>query len=276
MRAARAASRSIRPCCTRPARRRSPPSCRSRPRPASTSATMASSSANSFLFYIRDRLSGLGGSWQRRQRADVERYPVFMKESYEASLKKESVDDIRGLPKAIGDIAYPDAGEVQAECADFRATLDAAGNPFAEPFLTAPSPGMVSAIVKNEHYPTEEALSRRARRRAARRIRGDRRRRLPAAARLPRPRAREAQHLRGPPARRLHRVRQPRGRRDQRGDPRHSARKGAAARVLGQLRGPARSRRRAARDHLRSCSAPRSADSCCRSPTRATRTSIAI
>ncbi|MEA2929298.1 MAG: 5-methyltetrahydropteroyltriglutamate--homocysteine methyltransferase [Hyphomicrobiales bacterium] len=111
---------------------------------------------DSFLFYIRDRLSGLGGSWQRRQRADVERYPVFMKESYEASLKKESVDDIRGLPKAIGAIGYPDAGEVKAECADFRATLDAAGNPFAEAFLTAPSPGMVSAIVRNEHYKSEE------------------------------------------------------------------------------------------------------------------------
>jgi 5-methyltetrahydropteroyltriglutamate--homocysteine methyltransferase len=113
---------------------------------------------DSFLFYIRDRLSGLGGSWQRRQRADVERYPVFMKESYEASLKKESVDDIRGLPKATGAIGYPDAGEVKTECADFRATLDAAGDPFAEAFLTAPSPGMVSAIVLNEHYPSEEAF----------------------------------------------------------------------------------------------------------------------
>ncbi len=113
---------------------------------------------DSFLFYIRDRLSGLGGSWQRRQRADVERYPVFMKESYEASTKKESVDDIRGLPKAIGDIAYPDASEVKAECSDFRAALEAAHNPFTEAFLTAPSPGMVSAIVLNEHYPTEETF----------------------------------------------------------------------------------------------------------------------
>jgi 5-methyltetrahydropteroyltriglutamate--homocysteine methyltransferase len=111
---------------------------------------------DSFLFYIRDRLSGLGGSWQRRQRADVERYPVFMKESYEASIKKESVDDIRGLPKAIGEIGYPDASEVKAECSDFRATLGAAGNPFAEAFLTAPSPGMVSAIVLDEHYKNEE------------------------------------------------------------------------------------------------------------------------
>jgi 5-methyltetrahydropteroyltriglutamate--homocysteine methyltransferase len=113
---------------------------------------------DSFLFYIRDRLTGLGGSWQRRQRADVERYPIFMKESYEAATKKESVDDIRGLPKAIGEIGYPDASDVKAECADFRATLDAAGNGFTEAFLTAPSPGMVSAIVKNEHYPTEEAF----------------------------------------------------------------------------------------------------------------------
>src|SRR3954466_4986859 len=111
---------------------------------------------DSFIFYIRDRLTGLGGAWQRRQRADVERYPIFMKESYEASGKKESVDDIRGLPKAIGEIGYPDAGEVQAECADFGAALATAGNPFVEPFLTAPSPGMVSAIVKNEHYKTEE------------------------------------------------------------------------------------------------------------------------
>ena len=88
--------------------------------------------------------------------ADVERYPVFMKESYEASTKKESVDDIRGLPKAIGAIGYPDASEVKAECADFRAALDPAGNPFTEAFLTAPSPGMVSAIVLDEHYNNEE------------------------------------------------------------------------------------------------------------------------
>ena len=118
-------------------------------------------------------------------------------------------------------------------------------------------------------------VSRRARQRAAPRIQGDRRRRLPAPARLPGSRAREAQHVRGPAARRLHRVRQSGGRCDQRGDPRHPAGEGAAACLLGQLRGPARSRRRAAGDHPVPASAPRSAASCCRSPTRATRTSTA-
>lgn len=110
---------------------------------------------DSFIFYIRDRLAGLGGSWQRKQRADVERYPIFKKESYEASLRQESVDDIRGLPKAIGEITYPDARDVKAEVSDFRKALDTAHNPFVEPFLTAPSPGMVSAIVKDEHYGDE-------------------------------------------------------------------------------------------------------------------------
>src|SRR5690349_2700533 len=115
---------------------------------------------DSFIFYVRDRLTGLGGAWQRRQRADIERYPIFKKESYEASLRQESVDDIRGLPKAVGAVGYPDDKDVKAECADFRVALDAAGNPFTEPFLTAPSPGMVSAIVKDEHYGDEEKFLR--------------------------------------------------------------------------------------------------------------------
>src|SRR5262245_51031772 len=33
----------------------------------------------SFFLYLRDRLTGLGGSWQRASRADVDRYPEFKK-----------------------------------------------------------------------------------------------------------------------------------------------------------------------------------------------------
>src|SRR4029078_658822 len=59
---------------------------------------------DSVIFYIRARLTGLGGSWQRKQRADVERYPIFKKESYEASLRQEAVGDHRGLAAANGRI----------------------------------------------------------------------------------------------------------------------------------------------------------------------------
>src|SRR5579862_8805096 len=35
---------------------------------------------DSFVLYLRDRMTGLGGTWQRRQRADLERYPLFLKQ----------------------------------------------------------------------------------------------------------------------------------------------------------------------------------------------------
>ena len=44
---------------------------------------------------------------------------------------------------------YLDRALVEAECADFRAALDAAGGGFAEPFMTAPSPGIIAAALAN-------------------------------------------------------------------------------------------------------------------------------
>jgi 5-methyltetrahydropteroyltriglutamate--homocysteine methyltransferase len=41
------------------------------------------------------------------------------------------------------------------DCAGFRSVLDAAGDPFAEAFMTAPSPGMVACAMRNRHYDTE-------------------------------------------------------------------------------------------------------------------------
>jgi 5-methyltetrahydropteroyltriglutamate--homocysteine methyltransferase len=112
---------------------------------------------DSFVLYLRDRLTGLGGSWQRRQRADVERYPIFKQQSFDAAAK-DAVDDIRGLTVARAEVRYLDRGAVAAECADFKAALKESKAPFRQAFLTAPSPGMASAIVRNEYYPTEEAF----------------------------------------------------------------------------------------------------------------------
>jgi len=110
---------------------------------------------DSFVLYVRDRMTGLGGSWQRRQRADLERYPMFLQQLRDSMTNRQAVDDIGGLPKAIGPIGYPDASAIEAECRDFRAALDVQSGPIADAFLTAPSPGMVSAIARNEHYPDE-------------------------------------------------------------------------------------------------------------------------
>jgi 5-methyltetrahydropteroyltriglutamate--homocysteine methyltransferase len=110
---------------------------------------------DSFVLYVRDRMTGLGGTWQRRQRADLERYPMFLEQLRRTMANRTAVDDIGGLPKAIGPIGYPDAAAVEAEARDFRSVLEAQPHTVADAFLTAPSPGMVAAIAKNEHYPDE-------------------------------------------------------------------------------------------------------------------------
>jgi 5-methyltetrahydropteroyltriglutamate--homocysteine methyltransferase len=108
-----------------------------------------------FFLYVRSRMSGFGGSWNRPPRGDVDRYPLF-KAAMARDMERQVVVSAReGLPTAIGDIKYLDRAAAENECADFRATLNRMGQPFAEPFLTAPSPGIVAAAMRNDHYPTE-------------------------------------------------------------------------------------------------------------------------
>ena len=109
-----------------------------------------------FFLHIRHRMSGFGGSWQRRTRADALRYPVFRQMMEQQLAAREAVSNM-GPPKAIGEIRYLGTEAVEAECADFRKALDETGTEFVETFVTAPSPGIIAAAMKNEHYDTEEA-----------------------------------------------------------------------------------------------------------------------
>src|SRR5271165_254563 len=109
-----------------------------------------------FFLHIRHRMSGFGGSWQRRTRADALRYPVFRRIMEEQLATRRAVSNM-GPPKAIGAVRYLGRAAVEAECADFRAALADSGAPFVESFLTAPSPGIIAGAMKNEHYPTEAA-----------------------------------------------------------------------------------------------------------------------
>jgi 5-methyltetrahydropteroyltriglutamate--homocysteine methyltransferase len=109
-----------------------------------------------FFLHIRHRMSGFGGSWQRRTRADALRYPVFRRMMEEQLASREAVSNM-GPPKAISAVRYLGREAVEAECADFRAALADTGTHFVEPFLTAPSPGIIAGAMKNEHYPTEQA-----------------------------------------------------------------------------------------------------------------------
>src|SRR6266849_5342405 len=95
-----------------------------------------------FFLYVRHRMSGFGGSWQRWPRGDVERYPLL----------KQQMAQMLAAREAVGEVRYVDDSELKAECADFRAALDERGGAFVEPFMTAPSPGIIAAAMKNEFY----------------------------------------------------------------------------------------------------------------------------
>jgi len=110
---------------------------------------------DSFFLYLKDRLTGLGGSWQRPSRADVDRYPEFKKRWLEQMSGKSRVSPNEGLPMAIGEVRYIDTAAIESECRDFAAVLAEAPDAFAESFMNAPSPGILAAAIKNEYYDTD-------------------------------------------------------------------------------------------------------------------------
>jgi 5-methyltetrahydropteroyltriglutamate--homocysteine methyltransferase len=113
-------------------------------------------SRESFVLYLRHRLTGLGGSGSRPMHADLDNYPAYKAEFQSRTAGKDTVSNRAILPKAIGPVAYADPTAIETECSDFRAALDEAGGGYVEPFLTAPSPGIIASIVENEHYDSFE------------------------------------------------------------------------------------------------------------------------
>lgn len=111
----------------------------------------------SFVLYLRHRLSGLGDSSTRTGWADIDAYPEYKAQAKAMAAAQEAVTNTDFLPAAIGEVRYLDPAAVTRECTDFRAALAGQAGRHAEAFLTAPSPGIIGAIVQNRHYDTEEA-----------------------------------------------------------------------------------------------------------------------
>jgi 5-methyltetrahydropteroyltriglutamate--homocysteine methyltransferase len=114
-----------------------------------------------FFLYVRHRMSGFGGSWKRWPRGDVERYPILKEQMARMLAAREAVGNYEP-PLCTAEVRYIDDSELKAECADFRAALDDLSGGerpggFVEPFMTAPSPGIIAAAMKNEYYDSEDA-----------------------------------------------------------------------------------------------------------------------
>lgn len=111
----------------------------------------------SFVLYLRDRLTGLGGESQRSGWQDVDAYPEFKAELQAANVGREAASMTAHLPAAIGPVAYVGTTAMDAECAEFQAALAPEAGRYTEAFLAAPSPGIVAAVVQNRHYDSDEA-----------------------------------------------------------------------------------------------------------------------
>jgi 5-methyltetrahydropteroyltriglutamate--homocysteine methyltransferase len=102
----------------------------------------------SFFTYVQHRMTGFGGTSQRAFMQDLVDHPDFI----ELALPRFSrmKVNLMAAPAAVSGVAYRDTTEMADECGLV------AEAPFAQTFMTAPSPGIVVSAMQNRHYASRE------------------------------------------------------------------------------------------------------------------------
>jgi 5-methyltetrahydropteroyltriglutamate--homocysteine methyltransferase len=102
----------------------------------------------SFVTYVRYRLSGFSGESKRPPVQDIAAYP-----SFRALMQSQGrVSLLTAPPRATGEVRYVDRGPLEREIAGYEKALAEEPRRFSESFWTAPSPGIVASAMQNEHY----------------------------------------------------------------------------------------------------------------------------
>jgi 5-methyltetrahydropteroyltriglutamate--homocysteine methyltransferase len=99
-----------------------------------------------FNAYAKNRLTGFGGTWQRRVPADVLEHPDL------AARMASSASRAAVWPMCIGPIEYIGAPAVAVDVANFRNALEGAHT--ADAFVTAASPGAIAVVLGEGYYPS--------------------------------------------------------------------------------------------------------------------------
>ena len=118
-----------------------------------------------FSTYPARRMRGFGGESKRRMARDIAEHPDY---AARLSRQRAGAARINDAPQAGAEVAYVDLAEAEAECAMFRRAVGAERLQFAEPFMTAASPGVIATIMLDAFYGSHEryirALAREMRR----------------------------------------------------------------------------------------------------------------
>ncbi len=109
----------------------------------------------SFVTYVRDRLSGFGGEHRRPIMRDITHFPTFL-ELTMPLLARTQISLMR-TPQAVGDVRHVDGAPLARELDALTRIVGEQPRGFAETFVTAASPGIIASAMGNAHYDTTEA-----------------------------------------------------------------------------------------------------------------------
>ena len=104
-----------------------------------------------FQTYVPQRMAGFAGVSKRRRGQEFEEFPELV-----ASLTRRfpHVSKQQNAPECQSELKYLDIKPIESELARFKRI---AGTQFAESFMTAPSPGIISTTMLNAFYDSHDA-----------------------------------------------------------------------------------------------------------------------
>jgi 5-methyltetrahydropteroyltriglutamate--homocysteine methyltransferase len=109
-----------------------------------------------FFLYMTRRLSGFGGAgWDRPQFADIDKYQRHRAQREMESKLRSAVSSRDRIPEAIGEVSHISTDPIISECKTLKGMLESMRSPFAETFLTVPSPGIIARAMRNRFYESE-------------------------------------------------------------------------------------------------------------------------
>jgi len=106
-----------------------------------------------FQTYVPRRMSGFAGQSKRRRGRDFEEFPELVHDMIRRFPKRSRMQN---APEAQAELHYLDSSALTQEIDRFRRNAKAAGA-FAEAFLTAPSPGIISTTMLNAYYDSQQS-----------------------------------------------------------------------------------------------------------------------
>ena len=106
-----------------------------------------------FQTYVPRRMSGFGGESKRRRGREFEEFPELVEY---LTHRFPAVSKQQNAPQAQGELHYHDTAQIEAEIARYK-RVAGDDKPFAEEFMTAPSPGIVASTMLNAYYNSNEA-----------------------------------------------------------------------------------------------------------------------